>query len=224
MYVCCFIFVGFFGCCVLKKKEKKRKENQPKPTARPSPSSLLPRGPPQPLLSIPSAAQRSLSAHKRPTSAPPSPLSPSRRQVGPTRQGRLQPPAARLSLLAAAGRRPRPPLPLPASFPLPSTELRVNAQCPAHEPPRPFPSRHAAPSPTTIHGGRRCARAPTAMPSSPLPPLPYKRIPSSPSTPRATPPPFSTCAAPPPPEHRPPPEPPPRSPLLAPFPPFRASR
>jgi hypothetical protein len=68
----------------------------------------------------------------------------------------------------------------------------------------PFPSRHATPSPTTIHGGRQCARAPTAMPSSPLPPLPYKRIPSSSSTPRATPPPFSTCAAPPPPEHRPP--------------------
>jgi hypothetical protein len=67
-----------------------------------------------------------------------------------------------------------------------------------------LPSRHATPSPTTIHGGRRCARGPTAMPFSPLPHLPYKRIPSSSSTPRATPPPFSTCAAPPLPEHRPP--------------------
>jgi hypothetical protein len=66
----------------------------------------------------------------------------------------------------------------------------------------PLPPRHTEPH--HIHGSRRCACAPTAMPSSPLPPLPYKRIPSSSSTPRATPPPFSTCVAPPPPEHRPP--------------------
>jgi hypothetical protein len=60
-------------------KKKRKKEKEKKQQTQPNPAGPSTSGPLQPLVSIPSAAPRSLSAHKRPTSAPLSLLSPSHR-------------------------------------------------------------------------------------------------------------------------------------------------
>jgi hypothetical protein len=117
-----------------------------------------------------------------------------------------------------------PPPRLPRPFPLPSTELRVNAQCPAHEPPRPSP-------PATPHRAPPPFMAAASVPAPPLPchpllfPLyPIKGSPRAPlhPAPLLLPSPLvqrrrrqSTVH---------PPEPPPRSPLPTLLPPFRVPR
>jgi hypothetical protein len=166
--MCCFYFswICIWLLCVEKNKTNLKPLLSHFPRAQPGPR--LPLHPAAHLLSLPlfyfspptraGREPNSLfwpNSHRRPASPSPSLLSLTLRPhaSGPSPTSRHR------RLLPTWPTAPTPLQPSPA-FSLPSTELRINPQCPMHEPPRPFPSRHAAPSPTTIHGGRRCARAP----------------------------------------------------------------
>jgi hypothetical protein len=115
-----FEFKRFENGFEKKKKEKKTKLTYPpSPTRRPT-TTFGPRGPPRRL--------------------PPSPLSPSRRQVGPTCRDLLLPQDRRppFPAPAAGSRTPAPPPRLPRARPPPP--LAIKAPPPPHSTARPFHS------------------------------------------------------------------------------------
>jgi hypothetical protein len=131
----------------------------------------------------PTAHSSSAQQLPRPTS--PSPLSPSRRQVGPTYQVCLPPPVPQsFSPSSMAMAEPHPPLPsaLPAPQPLAPIPLPPPAGFNAPAPhPCPLVSRNGRPSYIAINGA---GRPPTPRHSLtvpfPLPPPPYIRRPELP--------------------------------------------